>query len=139
MRSESILSAEVDVCDACGGVWVDWFDGEVHALAVEVEAARIDRGIPPPGLVGRTPGGGTSTCPRCTRPLALELHRFGDANDRELVTGVELLRCADCVGSFVSRPSAHLLLDRAREPPAPTFWQALVALLRRLVPSRSGR
>jgi Zn-finger nucleic acid-binding protein len=138
MRSEPVprRSVEVDVCDACGGLWLDWFDGEVQALAVEAEAARVDRGTPPPSHLSR-PRGGTSACPRCMRPLVPELHRFGDASDDELVNGVELLRCTECVGSFVPRSSAHLLLDRVREPRAATLWEALVALIQRLVGGQS--
>lgn len=136
MRCEAVPSAEIDVCDACGGLWVDWFDGEVHTLAAEAEAARIDRGVPPPGLAATARGGGTSACPRCLRVLETELYRFTDASEGELVTGVELLRCSECAGSFVPRGSAHLLLDRVREPRAMTLWEALVALLQRLVGSR---
>ena len=65
-----------------------------------------------------------------------ELYRFSDASEHELVTGVELLRCSECLGCFVPRPSAHLLLDRLREPRAATLWEALVALLKRLVGGR---
>jgi Zn-finger nucleic acid-binding protein len=132
MRCEAVPSAEIDVCDACGGLWVDWFDGEVHTLAVEAEAARVDRGAPPPASVG-APRGGSNACPRCSRALTLELYRFSDVREGELVTGVELLRCSECAGSFVPRASAHLLLDRVREPRAVTLWEALVVLLKRLV------
>lgn len=133
MRSEAVPSAEVDVCDTCGGLWVDWFDGEVHTLAAEAEAARVDRGTPPPGMLDDLAKGGTSSCPRCMRELTSELYRFPDANDDEILTGVELLRCAECAGSFVPRASAHLLLDRVREPRTATLWEAIVALLRRIV------
>ena len=137
MRCEAVPSAEIDVCDSCGGLWVDWFDGEVRTLAVEAEAARVDRGLPPPGVVvDARRGGGSSACPRCLRTLTPELHRFDDASERELVSGVELLRCTECAGSFVPRASAHLLLDRVREPRAMTLWEALVAVLKRLVGSR---
>jgi Zn-finger nucleic acid-binding protein len=136
MRAEPVPSAEVDVCDHCGGLWVDWFDGEIVTLAAEAEAARVDRGTPPPGL-GQSAidarGGGTNTCPRCTRELLPELFRFPDAAPDELVAGVELRRCAECAGSFVPRPSAHLLLDRVRAPRTVTLWEALVELLRRIV------
>ena len=133
MRCEAVPSAEIDVCDACGGLWVDWFDGQVHTLAVEAEAARVDRGAPPPSAANARQGGGSGACPRCMRALTPELHRFSDASDAELVTGVELLRCSECAGSFVPRASAHLLLDRVREPRAVTLWEALVTLLKRLV------
>jgi Zn-finger nucleic acid-binding protein len=139
MRCEAVPSAEVDICDACGGLWIDWFDGEVQTLAIEAEAARVERGTPPPGMLPNArannmqSGGGASACPRCMRQLEQELFQFSDATEGELVTGVELLRCSECAGSFVPRPSAHLLLDRVREPRAATLWEALVAFLQRLV------
>ncbi len=133
MRCEPVPSAEVDVCDHCGGLWVDWFDGEVQTLASEAEAARVDRGTPLPALLGEAPLGGTSCCPRCQTKLVQELVKFGDAGEHELVNDVELLRCVECVGSFVPRSSAHLLLARVREPRAMTLWEALVAMLRRMV------
>jgi Zn-finger nucleic acid-binding protein len=140
MRCEAVPSAEVDVCDSCGGLWVDWFDGEIHTVAAEAEALRVDRGTPPPGFMPvTTPAGrGSGGCPRCTRVLAPELYRFSDATDDELVTGVELLRCSECAGSFVPRGSAHLLLDRVRTPRAATLWEALVALMQRLVGAPPG-
>lgn len=131
MRCEAVPSAEIDVCDACGGLWVDWFDGEVHTVAAEAEAARAGRADAPP--LGHARAGGSSACPRCARPLEVELSRFTDATERELITGVELLRCPECAGSFVPRSSAHLLLDRVREPRAVTLWEALVGVIRRLV------
>lgn len=140
MRSEPVPSAEVDVCDGCGGLWVDWFDGEVQTLAAEAEARRLERDgrahVAPAGARTMRPAEATPTCPRCLRPLALEHHRFSDASEGELVTGVELLRCAECAGSFVPRASAHLLLDRVREPRALTLWEALVAVMKRLVGAR---
>ncbi len=133
MRCEAVPSAEIDVCDACGGLWVDWFDGEVETLAAEAEAARVERGAPPPARAGSAARGGSGVCPRCQQALTTELYRFSDATDDELVTGVELLRCSECAGSFVPRGSAHLLLDRVREPRAVTLWEAFVARLQRLV------
>jgi Zn-finger nucleic acid-binding protein len=134
MRREPVPSAEIDVCEACGGLWVDWFDGDVRALATEAEAARQGRG---PGRAS-SPGAGApaGACPRCRQALRPELHRFSDARPGELVDGVELFRCPECAGSFVPRPSAHLLLDRVREPPAVTLREALVLLLKRLVGGR---
>jgi Zn-finger nucleic acid-binding protein len=141
MRAEAVVSAEIDVCDACEGLWVDWFDGEIQTLAAEAEAARIDRGSPlphqrpvlspaPPSVDVDAPLG---ACPRCTKSLFAERYRFADASGDELVADVDLLRCPECAGSFVPRSSAHLLLDRVREPRGPTVWEALVALLKRLV------
>lgn len=138
MRYEPVQTAAspsaVDVCDGCGGLWIDWFDGEIQALAVEAEVARLDRRpqLPAPRTTDELRPG-SSTCPRCMQPLVPELHRFEDATDDELVNGVELLRCTECVGSFVPRPSVHLLLGRALEPRTVTLWEALVALVERLI------
>ena len=124
--------SEVDACDSCGGLWVDWFDGELQSLAVEAEAARVERGTPPPPLRSSKAAAHDSTCPGCRRALVQELFRFSDAIDDELVPGVEVLRCPECVGSFIPRSSAHLLLDRVREPRKLTLWEVLVLLLERL-------
>jgi Zn-finger nucleic acid-binding protein len=134
MRETHTASSALEVCDACEGLWLDWFDGEVHTVAVEHEAARISEN---PGSVPSrpriTPTPACPTCPRCARALASELYKFTDARDDELITGVELLRCAECAGAFVPRASAHLLLDRVREPSSHTAWEALVALLHGLL------
>jgi Zn-finger nucleic acid-binding protein len=139
MRRDATASAELEVCDACEGLWVDWFDGEVHTVAVEAEAARVERGTPLPSRPGER-STGTGVCPRCSRPLVSELYRFGDARDDELITGVELLRCAECAGAFVPRGSAHLLLDRAQEARTQTLWEALRAFFARWRPrARAAR
>ncbi|HVH44564.1 MAG TPA: zf-TFIIB domain-containing protein, partial [Labilithrix sp.] len=69
MRCEAVPSAEIDVCDTCGGVWVDWFDGEVQTIAVEAEAARLSRGESTSGAIEP---GGAGACPRCARSLTPE-------------------------------------------------------------------
>jgi Zn-finger nucleic acid-binding protein len=131
MRQEPVPSAEVDVCDGCGGLWIDWFDGDIPTLAAEAEAARVDRGTPIPSGPAIH---GNGTCPRCLRALAADTFRFPDAEPNDLIDHVELLRCAECAGSFVPRASAHLLLDRAKEPNrSVSIWAALVELLKRLV------
>jgi hypothetical protein len=110
---------------------VGWFDGEVHTLAVEAEVARLDRGTPPPSRPTE-PTTGSRACPQCARPLTNELYRFGDAKDDDFITGVEVLRCAECAGAFVPWGSAHLLLDRVRETRPPSLGEALRALLQGL-------
>ncbi len=133
MRREPISSAEIEICDACGGLWVDWFDGDVHSVAAEAQAMREHVG----GHPGREaePPRPSGACPRCLLALRPEEYRFSDAREGELVDGVELLRCPECAGCFVPRASARLLLDRAREPPPVTLWEALVTLMKRLVGS----
>ena len=117
------------VCDACEGLWLDWFDGEVHVIAASQEAARIEQGASLPRRPS-LPLPATATCPRCATVLGAELYRFPDAADDELITGVELLRCPDCAGSFVPRGSAHLLLEREREPRARSPLAVILALVR---------
>lgn len=135
MRAEPVPSAEVDVCDACGGLWIDWFDGDVSTLAAEAEAARVDRGTPIPS---GPPVGGSGICPRCVRQLVADDYKFPDAQEGELIDHVELLRCTECAGSFVSRSSAHLLLDRTQSPRSVGLWHALVEYLKQLVKGRDG-
>ena len=132
MRVEHTPSGQVEVCDACEGVFIDWFEGEVHAVAVEVEAARRERGTPLPSRASAPPSSGSKTCPRCQTPLVAELYPFFDAKRDDLITGVELLRCAECAGAFVPRSSAHLLLERATEQQTQTPLEALQGLLQRL-------
>ena len=131
MRAEMTRSAPLEVCDACEGVWLDWFDGEVATVAVEHEAARLDRGSSPPSRPSRVVSG-SGACPRCTRPLVAELYRFADISAHDLITGVELLRCPECAGAFVPRGSAHLLLERVRERRTQSPTEALRALVRQL-------
>lgn len=122
MQTEPLSRAEVDVCPACGGMWVDWFDGDLEAIAIEAERGRVARGTPLPRAL-RQPV--ATRCPRCSQALSAELYRFGDARDDELVSGVEVFRCADCAGAFVPRSAAHLLLDRTKQAPTMTLWELI--------------
>ncbi len=124
MRIESTPSAEIDVCDTCGGLWLDWFDGEPHALAAEVEERRSGTPIPPASA-------STKKCPRCQQVLVAETLPWLDAQPEELVDGVEVFRCGECAGAFIPRGSAHLLHDRSNEAQPLTGWAAIVELLRR--------
>ena len=131
LRTEPTSAAQAQVCDGCDGLWIDWFEGEVSAIAVESEAARVERGMPLPGrAVARAAG--TRTCPHCTRALVAELYRFTDATADDLITGVELLRCPECAGAFVPRGSAHLLLERSREARTQSPLTAIRYLVRQV-------
>ena len=131
MRTEPTRTAEAQVCDGCDGLWIDWFEGEVSAIAVEREAARMERGVPLP-IRTTPPPAGTGACPHCTRALVAELYRFADATDDDLITGVELLRCPECAGAFVPRGSAHLLLERSREARTQSPLTAIRFLVRQM-------
>jgi Zn-finger nucleic acid-binding protein len=139
MRTEQTSSAEVDVCAACGGMWVDWFDGDVHSIAVETEAARVERGTPLPPPPPLQAVASAKRCPRCSQVLAAEIYRFADAREDELVAGVEIHRCTDCLGAFVPRGSAYLLLDRVKEGPPMTLWDVVAAWLARVLAGTARR
>ena len=131
MRTEPTSASQTQVCDGCDGLWIDWFEGEVSAIAVEREAARVERGMPPPGRT-IAQAAGTRACPDCARALVAELYRFADATDDDLIAGVELLRCPECAGAFVPRGSAHLLLERSREAKTQSPLTAIRYLVRQM-------
>jgi hypothetical protein len=147
--------AEVDVCDACGGVWVDWFDGELRAIAAETQKVRDEGRTSAPGSAAGdksipNEAAALGACPRCTRQLVPERYELkaevasarveGRTSVVGARTGAELLRCEDCMGSFVSRTSAEILsfLSASDDPPAsraavdlkPLPWERFVALLK---------
>ena len=155
MSAEQIGDAEVDVCTPCGGMWVDWFDGEVRQIATGVlagDAARASRPTPPVSNL-RNESVATGACPRCMRQLAVERYvvrveagpRTAERTSVSTTTGADLLRCEECAGVFVPRTSASLLAtlppDEAAPPSStvahavlePLPWQRFVALVKRLV------
>ena len=122
-------NAEVDVCDACGGMWLDWFDGELRALATEtlrISSPDLGAAIAAESRKSSEPEA-LGACPRDNKMLVAE--RFvmtadvpRDGHTSRVPgrpTGAELLRCEECMGAFVSRPSAEVLafLDQSDEPP----------------------
>jgi hypothetical protein len=160
--------SEVDVCDACGGLWIDWFDGEVRLVATEAlrqkdAAPRSDGGKPSekpkeaepsarstPSGPPRNEAQAVGACPRCTRQLVAERYMLkaeiasrrveGKTSVVPAPTGAELLRCEECMGSFVARPSAEVLswLSATDEAPPssaavalqPVPWQRFVGVLK---------
>ena len=154
MATEAVGDADVDVCTACGGMWVDWFDGEVRTVASSVlagERARASRPTPAPAL--RNESVATGACPRCMRQLAVERYvvrvavgpKTSERTSVSTTTGADLLRCEECAGVFVPRSSAALLATLPPDEEAPPSsteasgvleplpWQRFVALLKRLV------
>jgi hypothetical protein len=112
---KQVGEAVIDVCPACGGIWVDWFDGE---LAEMVRGAPLVKGAGIPAKPGR------SSCPRCQRPLDAETY---------LESGGDILRCADCAGAFVPRDAARRIANAGPEgpPPASDALSRLSAVLQR--------
>lgn len=148
--------AEVDVCESCGGMWVDWFDGEVRKIATETlrisepnlkaaaEAAPESEEKPPPSQESAI-----GACPRCSQHLVAERYVMTAPVSRgegktSLIpgkeTGAELLRCEACMGAYVTHASAQVLafLDMADEAPPsigpkslrPLPWPRFVKLLK---------
>lgn len=163
MRQLSLAraDAEVDICDACGGLWVDWFDGEVRAIATEtlrVSEPLLDAQAPKADEEKKRPSRNEAiaigACPRCTKQLVTERYAIRSevasarVEGRTSViagkTGAELLRCEECMGSFVTRPNAELLSwlsDASDDAPAskadvtlrPLPWERFIALLKNIL------
>jgi len=110
--------SRVDVCPACGGAWLDWFDGDPVRLARRVAAA-------PTVQEAKADEG---RCPRCQVPLVPE--EFRDA-------GPLIHRCGQCFGLFVPGGAVALLAAQTPERDAPhettgSFWGSLAGILRRI-------
>lgn len=154
MRQLALAEAEVDVCDACGGVWIDWFDGELRAIASETlrssESPSKAKDGESVGSAPRNEVAAAGACPRCSQQLVSEKYVVTTeiASSRiegrmSIVggeSGADLLRCEACMGAFVSRSSAEVLawLSSSDDPPPshgpqsvrPLPWHRLVALLK---------
>lgn len=128
MVAHPLDACDIDVCEACGALWIDWLDGELASVAAEaleaVGAPTVTADVPAPGAL---PG----ACPRC---------RSGLTHERFAVEGavgtVALWRCGQCFGVQAARAEAERLVALAAEdralPPAERF-ACLPPGLRRLV------
>jgi Zn-finger nucleic acid-binding protein len=94
LEPKEVAGAVIDVCSTCGGIWVDWFDGDLVEM---VRGAGVEAAAPPERK-------GTSACPRCQRPLEWERYQESRA---------EILRCADCSGAFVPGVSVGAIIALA--------------------------
>jgi Zn-finger nucleic acid-binding protein len=109
--------AVIDVCPGCGGIWVDWFDGDLVQMV---------RGAPRVAGTARAPDRpGRWECPRCHRGLDPERYQESHA---------EVGRCADCAGVFVPKGStgavAQLAEAAAAEPPRDALSKLALTLQR---------
>lgn len=92
MRSQQSALAVVDICPDCSGLWIDWFDGEIAAVA---------------GSLGGLPAGhaatstGSGACPLCA--VALVSAPYGDE-------AVVIERCGECAGAFIPRDAFEQLV-----------------------------
>lgn len=153
-------NAEVDVCSSCQGLWIDWFDGELRAIATETLRVESEGGeeasIKEPRRPSRNEPAAVGACPRCSRQLITERYslpkpKAEPTEDKAPETDCVLLRCEECMGSFVSRPSAEVLSWLADEsasdepPPSraeatlrPLPWDRFIALIKRLLGMEAG-
>jgi Zn-finger nucleic acid-binding protein len=109
--------AMIDLCARCGGVWLDWEDGDFTELAREV----------PPAVAREIPRSGPGVCPRCNRPLHVEVFR----------DTAELLRCGECAGAFVPYASIGKIAGSTpaeareeNEPGEEGLWMRMARALR---------
>jgi Zn-finger nucleic acid-binding protein len=122
MEEREAEEALVDVCPACKGLWIEWFDGELGKVAREMPPMSF------PTAATRTPQNG---CPSCKRALYEEV-----AIQRPYVT---VARCGECAGAFVTREAFDVLAAHAHaddEPPPDdeerSLYARLAAFLRRV-------
>lgn len=137
MTQQALAECEVDVCSSCGGIWIDWFDGEVRRVTAEALGAGARSSRPEAERSSRNEAVAVGACPRCTRQLVAERYALEGQG-----TGADLLRCEDCLGVFVAKSSGEMLaaLPPGEEPPPskgpevlePLPWQRLLLLLKRL-------
>lgn len=101
--SDPSTRAEIDRCASCGGVFLEFFDGEPSALARGLEK-RSD--LPPTGGRGH---GGDHLCPDCGEPMVIRPY---------LDQGPAIPRCETCLAVFLTPALRHEMaqLRLAREP-----------------------
>lgn len=105
----------VDVCDRCGCVFLEYFDGEPGALARALIHGPEE---PADGLAVAE----RLLCPDCELPF--ELRRY-------LEEGPHLHRCGACLAVFATPSQLRELADhRVPEPPEPTLLTRLLSLVR---------
>lgn len=97
LDAQEVGGAIVEVCPACHGLWLDWLDGDVSTVTSKVRSV--------PRAEARATGSGE--CPVC----AVELSSAPVGT-----TGVEVLRCGECAGTFVPRASIKAVAGAARGP-----------------------
>jgi Zn-finger nucleic acid-binding protein len=118
LEPQQVDDAVIDLCPACGGLWIDWFDGDLVDLT---KRAPSDPGSPSQPSARAAAG----ACPRCRRPLDRE---------RFIATVPEIHRCSECVGAFVTRDARDAILehrDDDAEPIEDGAFARLIAALKR--------
>lgn len=94
-------SAEVDLCELCGGVFIEFFDGEPASVALGVQALVHEAPIAPSRAWPERAG-----CPDCGVPM--RAMRYMDGEE-----GPPVFRCDSCMALFVGHGQLGELADYA--------------------------
>jgi Zn-finger nucleic acid-binding protein len=105
----------IDLCDRCGGVFLEFFDGEPGSLSREIRQ-HLSRFESPLKV-----GGDPFACPDCNR--VMEVHPYLDE-------GPNIARCNRCMAVFATPEQVRALADFHFIQDAPSWFERLVALLR---------
>ncbi len=118
LREQATEHANVDVCADCGGVFIEWFDGDPSRVAAGIAH-------PAPRAGERRGSGG---CPICG--VALTYEGYPDK-----AGSVVIGRCGECAGSFVSASALTALgalVEAGDDAPASDgFLDSVAKALRR--------
>ena len=108
-------SGSVDLCDHCGGVFLEFFDGEPSALAKEIRT-HLELFETPLRV-----GGDPFACPDCRRTM--DVHPYLDE-------GPSIARCNRCMALFATPEQIRALSNFGFMQDPPTWFERLVAMLR---------
>jgi hypothetical protein len=108
-------SAWVDVCDSCGGVFIEFFDGESSAIARDlVKSAPLRAGT-------SVDSEAKPICPECAIPMHTGSY-LGD--------GPEIERCGGCASLFMTRDGLEAMADyRAKHIERSSWLERVLAAL----------
>ena len=115
-------NAQVDICPACFGVWIDWMDGDLSNVTAHVGAL--------PHSSVKLDEHRRGECPICQAPLSET--SFGQQ-------GATIQRCGSCAGAFVPRESLERVAgveerqDENAPPSDPLLTRVMDALTRLIV------
>ena len=101
-----------DHCEKCGGLFLDFFDGDPSDVARSLHGTLGDK---PTGAVE-----GSVDCPDCERPMALEPY---------LDSQLPLYRCGTCAGAFVTAGMFRELAKYEVSQPSESWLKRLLAWL----------
>lgn len=134
LEAQEILGSAVDRCVECGGLWVDWFDGDLPQIVRGVRDAGQAKPASDDGREEKNAFGSAKKsskllpCPRCSRPLNQEHFQQ---------SGPIIFRCGECLGAYVPADcAAELSRFELLETEAPAkgddagFWRGLIERIR---------